>query len=345
LGIGAASAVVPAYVSEVSPTEIRGRLGAFWQFAIVFGQFLGLLSSYVLTGWAGSENAPLLWGAAAWRWMFAVVAALGFVYVVVGWRLPQSPQDLVRFGRPEQARALLTRIGGEDVEQRITAIVGDLRSKQTKARLKDLRGSRLGLKTIVWAGILLAAFQQLVGINVVKTYSNMLWQSVGVSTAASFQASLFTIGVSIAATVAAILIMDRVGRRTLLLAGAGVMMPALAALALAFASADGPNPTLGRGAAVTALVAMNVFAVGFGVSWGPVMWLMLGELFDTHLRTVAVAVCTAVNWLTNWLVTRTFPVLADFGLGWAYGLYTFFAIFAFVFVYRALPETRHRDLS
>jgi SP family sugar:H+ symporter-like MFS transporter len=143
------------------------------------------------------------------------------------------------------------------------------------------------------------------------------------------------------------MIIDKVGRRTMLLAGAAFMALALGTLAACFwtATGAGDDVTLSRGAGITALVAINVFAVAFGVTWGPVMWVMLGELFDTNLRTVAVAVCTAVNWTTNWLVTRTFPLLAGVGLGFAYGLYTVFAVLAFVFVLKALPETRGRALS
>lgn len=344
LGIGAASAVVPAYVSEIAPEQIRGRLGTFWQFAIVFGQFLGLLSGYALAYLAGSESDPVPWGGAAWRWMFAVVAVLGLVYVLIGLRLPASPADLVRFGRDDDATRMMAQLGSQSPEGRVDAMRANLEELGALRGLSSLLGGRFGLKTIVWVGIMLAAFQQLVGINVVKTYSNTVWQSAGMPVGASFLVSLVTVGVSIASTVVAILIMDRVGRRTLLIAGAAGMVPALAALAVVFGSATG-EPSLSKGAGIAALVAMNAFAVAFGITWGPVMWLMLGELFNTDLRTIAVAVCTAVNWLTNWLVTRTFPLLADIGLGVAYSVYTVFAAVALWFAWRVLPETKHRTLG
>jgi SP family sugar:H+ symporter-like MFS transporter len=347
LGIGAASAMVPPYISEISPPAIRGRLGSLWQFAIISGQLLGLLAGYGLTRWAGSEAAPLFFGAAAWRWMFVLVALLAAAYVFIVRLLPRSPHDLVRRGDENRAREVLTRIGGVNVNDEVASIRHGMRDVNDVATLKDLRGPALGLKGIVWPGLLLAAFQQLVGINVVKTYSNALWRLVGFSTDASFTISIITVVVSFASTIVAIAIIDRVGRRTMLLAGAGGMAVALGTLAACFATAAGAGDdvTLGRRAAVTALVAINAFAVAFGVTWGPVMWVMLGELFDGDLRTVAVAVCTAVNWLTNWLVTRTFPLLAGVGLGFAYGLYTVFAVLAFVFVLKALPETRGRALS
>ncbi|WP_431789553.1 sugar porter family MFS transporter [Kocuria palustris] len=344
LGIGAASAVVPAYVSEVSPPRIRGTMGAFWQMAIVLGQFLGLVSGYLLARAAGSESAQL-WGMEAWRWMFAVVAVLALAYVLISLRLPQSPPDAVRLGDHDSARAFMERAGGDDIEARFERIREKLADRSESASLKDLRGSRLGLQGIVWAGILLAAFQQLVGINVVKMYSNTIWQSVGVPVDASFQVSMLTAGLSIAATVVAILIMDRVPRRSMLIVGGAFMVVSMAAMAIAFAQGGGAEDALPRGAALTALIGMNGFAISFGITWGPVMWLMLGELFDSDLRTVAVAVCTAVNWLMNWLITLTFPVLAGIGLDLAYGLYTAFALLGVCFVWKSLPETKGRAMA
>jgi len=268
LGIGSASAMVPAYITEVSPPDIRGRLGSLWQLAIVFGQLLGLLSGYELTHWAGSEVAPLFFGAAAWRWMFVAVAILAAAYIFISRLLPQSPEDLMRHGKENEARKLLTRIGGIQVEEEIAAIRQALGKKGKVATLKDLRGPKFGLKAIVWTGILLAAFQQLVGINVVKTYSNALWRLVGFSTGASFTISITTVLVSIASTIVAITIIDKVRRKTMLLAGAAVMAVALEALAACFwtATGSGDDVILGRSAAIIALIAINVFAVAFGVT-------------------------------------------------------------------------------
>jgi SP family sugar:H+ symporter-like MFS transporter len=345
LGIGAASAVVPAYIGEISPTEIRGRLGSLWQFGIVLGQLLGLVVGYALTAVAGSEAAPVPWGGAAWRWMFAVVALGAAAYVAVARWLPQSPHDLIRQGRDAEAAAELARISEAPPAERI-AEIRQAQAGQRVGRLADLRGPRLGLKGIVWTGILLAAFQQLVGINVVKTYSNTLWQAVGFSTESAFTISIITVLVSIASTVVAMMLIDRVGRRTLLVAGGVVMVVSLGTLGASFstAGAGAGDVSLGRGPAIAALAAINVYAVGFGVTWGPVMWVMLSELFDSDIRTIAVAVCTAMNWLTNWSVTRTFPLLAELGLGVVYSLYAVFALAAVIFVLKVLPETRGRRL-
>lgn len=347
LGIGAASAVVPSYIGEISPTGLRGRLGSMWQFAIVIGQLVGLLGGFGLTALAGGEAAPLWPGGAAWRWMFATVAISAALYVVVARGLPRSPNDLVRQGHEDRARALLARIGGDPVEQRIADIRRAQSGQMRPATLGDLRGSLAGLKPVVWTGILLAVFQQLLGISVVKTYSNTLWQTVGFSTETAFVTSIITVGVSVLATVIAISIIDKVPRRTMLGVGAAVSALALGVLAVCFSTAmEGPDGLeIGGTAGPVALVAMNVFSLAFGVTWGPVMWVMLAELFDDNLRVSAVAVCTALNWTFNWLVTRTFPLLAGWGLEFAYGAYTVFAVLALIFVIKVLPETRGQEMS
>jgi SP family sugar:H+ symporter-like MFS transporter len=346
-GVGAASAVVPPYITEISPKTMRGRLGSLWQFAIVSGQLLGLLGGLAFAKLAGSEDAPMPWGGAAWRWMFVADGLLGVLYVLIARTLPQSPVDLVRRGRTHDAQTLLVKMGDPEALERIAAMNRVESQSRERPRVRDLRGPRFGLLPVVWIGILLAAFQQLVGINVVKTYSNMLWQAAGFSTGTTFLFSILTVVISILSTIVAILLIDRVGRRTMLLAGAAVRIVALAVLAFSFSSttASGNGPTLGHSRGIAALIAMNTFAIAFGITWGPVTWVMLSELFDSSLKSVAVAVCTALNWLTNWAVTRTFPLLADVGLGFAYSIYAVCAVLALLFVAKALPETKGRTLA
>jgi MFS transporter, SP family, sugar:H+ symporter len=346
LGIGAASAVVPSYITEISPTRMRGRLGSMWQFAIVFGQLAGLLGSWALTAAAGGEEGPLV-GVAAWRWMFGTVAVASLLYVLVTRGLPASPNDLMRQGGEAAARSLLERFDPEEnVDARVTAISAGP-ARPTTPALRDLKGSSAGLKPIVWVGIALAVFQQLLGISVVKTYSNALWQAVGFGTNATFAISIATAGVSVVATVVAIGIVDRLPRRLMLGVGALVSALALGVLAWAFSQAvpGAAGETLDPVTGTVALVAMNLFALAFGITWGPVMWLMLGELFDGNLRVTAVAVATALNWMFNWVVTRTFPLLAAEGLGLAYAIYAVFGLLAALFVWKVLPETRDRALA
>jgi SP family sugar:H+ symporter-like MFS transporter len=346
VGIGALSAMVPGYIVEIAPTAIRGRLGSLWQLGLVLGQLLGLLGAFGLASWAGSEAASLPWGGEAWRWKFAAVGVGAVVYVVVARVLPPSPHDALRRGRSDEARRTLERTTDARADDELAKIAA-AQAGRGRPGLGELRGSRLGLRPVVWTGITLAVLQQLVGINVVKTYSNALWQHVGFSTGSAFTISIVTVLVSFISTLVAMTIVDRVGRRTMLGAGAVVMVVSLAALAVAFSatSGSGDDVALSRGASLTALIAMNVFALGFGVTWGPVMWVMLSELFKSDIRTVAVGVCTAVNWTTNWAVTQTFPLLAGLGLGVAYALYAAFSGVALVFVWKVLPETRGRAIG
>jgi MFS transporter, SP family, sugar:H+ symporter len=345
VGIGGLSAMVPGYIVEIAPAAIRGRLGSLWQLALIVGQLLGLLGAFGLAAWAGSEAAPLPWGGAAWRWMFAAVAVCATAYLFIARALPPSAPDALRRGRTGEARRVLERTSDAPADEEVAAIAS-AQSGVGRPGLEELRGSRLGLRPIVWTGIVLAALQQLVGINVVKTYSNKLWQYVGFSTGSAFIVSIITVVVSFISTLIAMAIVDRVGRRTMLGAGAAVMVVALAALAVAFSTTSGaPDVVLSRGMSLTALLAMNVFALGFGVTWGPVMWVMLSELFKSDIRTVAVAVCTAVNWTTNWAVTQSFPHLAGRGLGVAYAVYAVFSAVALVFVWKVLPETRGRAID
>jgi SP family sugar:H+ symporter-like MFS transporter len=346
VGIGGLSAMVPGYIVEIAPTAIRGRLGSLWQLGLIVGQLLGLLGAFGLAAWAGSEAAPLPLGGAAWRWMFAAVGVGAAAYVLIARALPPSPHDALRRGRGGEARRIIERTSDAPADGEMAGIAAAQAGGEGEG-LGALRGSRLGLRPIVWTGIALAVLQQLVGINVVKTYSNALWQHVGFSTGSAFTVSIITVGVSLVATLIAIAVVDRLGRRAMLGVGAAVMFVSLAALAIAFSATNGAGDalTLGRGARLTALVAMNVFALGFGVTWGPVMWVMLSELFKSDVRTVAVAVCTAVNWTTNWGVTQSFPLLVGLGLGIAYAVYAAFSALALVFVWKVLPETRGRAIG
>ncbi|WP_195759984.1 MFS transporter [Paracoccus sp. S-4012] len=346
LGIGAASAVVPSYITEISPTRIRG--GARLHVAVRHRAGTVRGAAQQLGGDFGGGRR----GCAAGGHVRVAVDVRhrrggGAIYFLATRALPHSPHDLVRQGRDDEAREVLAKLEPrEDADERLSGIRESVGEQKTTPTLSDLRGPVLGLKPIVWAGIALAVLQQLVGISVVKTYSNALWQAVGFGTNAAFGISIATVGVSIVATIIAIAIIDKVPRRAMLGFGAIACAIGLGVLAWAFSQAAPgvEGPTLDRDTGIIALVAVNVFALAFGITWGPVMWVMLGELFDSNLRVTAVAVATALNWAFNWLVTRTFPLLAAEGLGLAYRIYTAFAVLAALFVWKFLPETGGRRI-
>jgi SP family sugar:H+ symporter-like MFS transporter len=218
-----------------------------------------------------------------------------------------------------------------------------------RPRLSDLidRGGRLA--PVVWVGIGLAAFQQFVGINVVFYYGEVLWKAAGTSEQMALEINLLTGFVNILSTIPAILLIDRLGRRPLLLGGSAGMALSLGCLATLFAMAEvGPDgkPVLTSAQGVLGLVAANLYVVAFGVSWGPVMWVLLGEMFPNRLRGAALAVSGATNWLANFAVTLTFPaLLKGAGLTGAYGLYAVAALVSLFFVWTAVHETKGKALE
>ncbi|MEJ1089647.1 sugar porter family MFS transporter [Microbacterium sp. Mu-80] len=346
-GVGAASVIAPAYIAEVSPARVRGRLGSLQQLAIVSGIFVALLSDALLAGVAGGAAEPL-WGLDAWRWMFIVEAVPAVVYGVMALRLPESPRYLVARGEVERATDVLTMVTGEhDVEAKIVEITGTINTER-KESLRDLRGHRLGLKPIVWVGILLSVFQQFVGINVIFYYSTTLWKSVGFDESDALTITVITSVTNIAVTIVAILLVDRVGRRLMLLVGSIGMTVTLGLMAVAFSfgTVDAAGEVvLPEPWSTIALICANGFVVFFGATWGPLVWVLLGEMFPNSIRAGALAVAAAAQWVANFFISTTFPAFANIGLTFAYGFYAFFALLSFFFVYFKVAETKGKELE
>lgn len=351
IGVGVASVIAPAYIAEVSPAHLRGRLGSLQQMGIVLGIFLSLLVDALLATWAGGASQELWLGLAAWRWMFLIMAVPALLYGIGSFMIPESPRFLISAGHEDQARSVLTRIYGDvALDGRVEKIRHTVNNER-KPRFSDLRGSMGGLKPIVWVGIGLAALQQFVGINVIFYYSNVLWESVGFKESDSFTISVATSVVNVLVTIVAIFLVDRIGRRPLLLVGSAGMALSLGVMAVVFATAskvmvDGQlTPDLGPVAGPVALIAANLFVVFFGVSWGPLMWVLLGEMFPNHIRGAALAVAGAVQWIANWAVTVSFPSMSNYSLGLTYGVYAFFALVSLIFTIKMVRETNNVELE
>lgn len=352
LGVGAASVIAPAYIAEVSPAHIRGRLGSLQQLAIVSGIFTALLSNALLASISGGA-ADVLWlGLPAWRWMFMIEAIPAIVYGVMSLRLPESPRYLVLRGDFDKAsQVLLDFTGAKDVNLKIQQIRDSLESEQRES-VRDILGPVLGLKPIVWVGILLSVFQQFVGINVIFYYSTTLWRSVGFDESSALLTSVITSVTNILVTIVAILLVDRVGRRRLLLVGSIIMTVALATMAFAFSFAqlvtadDGTtSANLEAPWSIIALVAANLFVVGFGATWGPIVWVLLGEMFPNRIRASALAVAAAAQWIANFAISTTFPVMSGISLSFAYGFYALCAAGSLVFVLWKVRETKGMELE
>ncbi|MCS5718608.1 sugar porter family MFS transporter [Herbiconiux sp. CPCC 205763] len=351
LGIGIASVIAPAYIAEIAPKAVRGGLASLQQLAITLGIFAALLSDTLLQGAAGGANEPLWFGADAWRWMFVACVIPALVYGLLAWRLPESPRYLAGKNRQEDARKVLeTVMPKSEVDDALSEIEQSLKQDKENARTGSLRGKMFGLLPVVWVGILLSMFQQLVGINVIFYYSTSLWSSVGFDTtnaSTSFTISVVTSIVNVAVTFVAIFFVDKIGRRPLLLTGSAGMALSLGLMAVAFSQSvlvDGA-PQLPGAWGPLALVGANLFVIFFGATWGPIVWVLLGEIFPNRIRARALGIAAAAQWLTNFAITVSFPALSSFSLAFTYGLYTFFALVSFFFVFFAVPETKGRSLE
>ena len=347
-GIGVASVMAPMYIAEIAPAPIRGRMGALQQFAIVIGIFAtGLVNYLVLQSAGGNARNTWLFGLEAWQWMFLSMVVPAIVYALLVLRIPESPRYLVAIGETAKASEVLSTIYTVDVTPMVRDIQETLQGDH-KPRFSDIRGRTLGLMPIVWIGIMLSAFQQFVGINTVFYYSNTIWESVGFSESQAFQTSLITTGINVVFTIVAIALVDRVGRKPLLLVGSAGMVLTLATLTWIFGTApvnaDG-QPVLADGPDIVALIAFNTYVAFFAATWGPVVWVLLGEIFPNRIRATALAVAASAQWIANFLVSTSFPELAGISLGLAYGIFTVFAVLSIPFVMKYIRETRGVSLE
>lgn len=353
LGVGAASVIAPTYISEVAPARIRGSLASLQQLAIVVGLFSAFLSNYAIAQAAGGAAEAFWLGIAAWRWMFWVGLAPSIAFFLGALAIPESPRHLVRKGKLDEARRVFLRVqpeaGGERAaEETVRAVQASL-GQDAKPRFADLLGARTGLQPIVWVGIIVSALQQLVGINVVFYYGATLWQAAGFAEGEALLVNVITGLTNIVSTFVAIALVDRVGRRPLLIAGSVGMAVTLAGLSAIFGTGDlnaqGELQLAGASGTI-ALVLANLYVVCFATSWGPVVWVLLGEMFPNRIRGTALALAASAQWLANFAVTLTFPILvASVGLMGAYGMYAAFALVSLLFVVRHVSETKQRTLE
>lgn len=349
LAVGAASILAPAYISEIAPASIRGSLATLQQLMIVIGLFMAFVSNYFLAGAAGSASEILWFGFDAWQWMYWVElfpASLFFLSLLF---IPESPRYLVAAGDEDQARTVINSLStAGDADEKIADIRSTLR--EGRPSLSDIVQKHTGrIHPLVWIGIGLAALQQFTGINVVFYYGSTLWKAAGFTESVSLLNNVVTGSVNVAFTFVAIALIDRVGRKPLLLVGALGQAVMLGAMAFVFGTAavgDAGALELGETAGWIALLAANTYVAFFAFSWGPVMWVMLGEMFPNKFRGAALSLAGLVQWLSNFTITMTFPILLEvIGLGFSYGIYAAFGVIAYLFVRAFIQETKGRTLE
>jgi SP family sugar:H+ symporter-like MFS transporter len=354
MAVGAASVLSPAYISEVAPAEIRGRLTTVQQIMIITGLTAAFVVNYFLAKSAGVSTERFWLGLQAWRWMFLMQALPAAIFLVALLMIPESPRYLVSKGREEQATSVLAKLFGSDVARAKLEEIRATFSADHRPRLSDVltpAGGRgfIGIRRIVWVGIMLAVFQQLVGINVIFYYGATLWKLAGFTEQQSLLINIVSGAVSIAACFVTIAVIDKIGRKPLLEIGSAGMAVTLFAMVYAFShgSLDPQgNLVLSQGLGTIAVVAANLYVIFFNVSWGPVMWVMLGEMFPNQIRGSALAVSGFFQWFANFLVSFTFPIMAaGLGLSISYTFYAVCAVISFFLVKWMVHETRGKELE
>jgi MFS transporter, SP family, sugar:H+ symporter len=350
LAVGAASILSPAYIGEIAPPHIRGRLISLQQLAIVLGLFFAFFSNYNLAQASGGVSNTFWWGFQTWQWMFWVEIIPASLFFLLLLFIPESPRYLVAAGRASEALKVLSGLTDRLTAEKQVAEIQSTVVKERKPRLSDIIMEKTGkIHPIVWIGIALAALQQFTGINVVFYYGAVLWQAAGFTEADALLQNVITGAVNIGFTFVAIYLVERVGRKPLLMIGGLGQAVMLAALALLFSTGtigeDGRLILPGNNG-IYSLIAANGYVAFFAFTWGPIMWVMLGEMFSNRFRGAALALAGLVQWVSNFLITITFPILlTTIGLGVSYGIYAAFGIVAYFVVRKYVTETKGKTLE
>lgn len=331
IGVGIASMLSPMYIAEIAPARMRGRLVSLNQFAIIFGMLVVYFANYYIAG-RGDEN----WlNTIGWRWMFASELIPCILFFVLLFFVPKTPRFLMLKGEETSARQVLSRLYGEKVAEEE---IGQIRDSLVERHARWLSFGAL----VIVIGILLSFFQQAVGINVVLYYAPEIFRTMGAATDASLLQTIIVGIINLSFTVVAILTVDRFGRKPLMIIGAIGMAVSMFALGMTFYL-----DRVGMGS----LLFMLLYTASFAMSWGPVAWVLLAEIFPNSIRG-AMSIAVAVQWLANLIVSWTFPVMNEntaltalFHHGFAYWVYGVMGILAALFVWKMVPETKGRTLE
>ncbi len=331
IGVGLASAVCPMYIAEIAPARMRGRLVSWNQFAIIFGMLVVYFINYLIRNNLG-ETSTIIEQAMVeigWRRMFLSEAVPAGLFCLLVSFVPETPRYLTLTGKEDKALSVLSRINGS---KEASTILSEIKATVAQKRQPLLT---YGVLVIV-VGILLSFFQQAVGINVVLYYAPRIFENMGASGDASMVQTVVMGIVNIIFTVVAILTVDRWGRKPLLITGSMGMMIGMIALAwLSFTDSIG----------VAALVFIIIYTASFMMSWGPICWVMISEIFPNTIRAQAVAIAVAAQWISNFLVSSSFPSLSEWSVGGTYLIYAIFSLLSALFVWKMVPETKGKTLE
>ena len=350
-GVGAALIIAPMYIAEIAPADIRGRMVSFNQLNIVIGISVAYFSNFLILSLGQSDLAwaqSLRMGDWTWRWMLGVEAIPAIVYFFALFLVPESPRWLVMRGKTEEALQILTRVSGKAQAEEDLGAVQDSLDAEAHLEKGSLRDLFLpAMRLVMTIGIVIAILQQITGINSVFFYAPMIFEQSGIGKDASFMQAVLVGIVNLVATVVAIALIDKLGRKPLLVSGLVIIASSMLLLAYSFHSATyGPGGELIDMNATMVLIGILSFVAGFGVSLGPVMWVLFSELFPNRLRGIAISFCGLINSSISFLVQLVFPwELENFGPATTFLIYGSFAIIGLLFVMRILPETKGRSLE
>ncbi|OAV68254.1 D-xylose transporter [Bacteroidales bacterium Barb6] len=327
IGVGLASAVCPMYIGEIAPADIRGRLVSFNQFAIIFGM---LVVYFVNWGIANGQTIEWINGV-GWRYMFLSEALPAGLFGVLVFFVPESPRYLALVRQDEKALSVLAKINGRE---RAEAIFAEIKST-VSTTIENASLYSYGKKVIV-VGILLSAFQQFVGINVALYYAPRIFESMGAAKDASMLQTIVMGLVNVIFTVVAIMKVDKWGRKPLLIAGSvGMAVGMFAISGLSYFNIIG----------ISTLVFIIIYTASFMMSWGPICWVLIAEIFPNKIRGQAVAIAVAAQWAANYFISSSYPAMMEFSGAMTYGFYGLMAVLSALFVWKMIPETKGKTLE
>lgn len=331
IGVGLASMISPMYIAEIAPAKIRGKLVSFNQFAIIFGMLVIYFVNYVIAGHGDAEWLKT----DGWRWMFFSGVIPAFIFFVLLFLVPETPRYLAMKGRHDEALKVLEKIGGKEEAPLVLASI--------KGTLHETNRPWLSYGALVIIiGLLLSVFQQFVGINVVLYYAGNIFRNMGASTDSSLLQTIIVGIVNLVFTVLAIFTVDKFGRKPLMIIGSIGMAVSMLALGLSFYFNQ---------QGVGALIFMLIYTAAFAMSWGPVCWVLLAEIFPNSIRG-ALSIAVAIQWIANWVVSFTFPMMNDnvhlvekFHHGFSYWIYAVMSVLSAIFIWKLVPETKGKTLE
>ncbi|MCP2043345.1 D-xylose transporter XylE [Pontibacter sp. HSC-36F09] len=325
IGVGLASAVCPVYIGEIAPANLRGRLVSLNQFAIIFG----MLVVYFVNWGIASGQSPEWLNEVGWRRMFLSEAIPAGLFGVLLFFVPESPRYLSMAGRDSEALQILTKVNGPS---RASLILADI-----KNTVEHHSGKLLSYgKTVIVIGILLSVFQQFVGINVALYYAPRIFESMGAGKDASMLQTVVMGIINVIFTVVAILTVDRWGRKPLLMVGSvGMAIGMFAIAGLSYFEVIG----------ISTLVFIILYTASFMMSWGPICWVLISEIFPNKIRGKAVAVAVAAQWAANYFISSTYPSMMEFSGAFTYGFYGVMSVLSLLFVWKMVPETKNKSLE